>query len=208
MLTMGTLNPSAAGPTSFLAPGAAAQGYSTSGFFPPTLTNVVLEDQQIAADFLFAFPFFARGSHAFTGMSFYQSNAAVTGNIRLGLYVNTNGRPGARFQDVGAVAAPGSTGWRTAAATINLVEGTWYWMALVADAAIHGYGIDITSNAQAPMMHYSSWQEFGALATGAPAGEGRVGVKGTHVYAALPDPFPTITDYVGGNFHIIPWLKG
>lgn len=198
---MVSLNP---GSVNLLAGGAPSQAYSSGGLYPPNTGIHAPASGAISANILCAIPFFARRTHAFSGMSIYQNGAGTTGNIRLGVYANTGGRPAALFQDVGAVACPASTGWRTVSATVNLVSGTWYWLAAVGDAAVVCYRVNTASSAE----NYRVAQEFGATSLLPPTLDLFAGFVGSHAYAALPDPFPTITDFVNNQFCPLPFMQG
>jgi hypothetical protein len=184
--------------SSFVQPGATVQPYATGVHYPPTIGRFNIANAGPTADRLVAAPFFCRESRAFAGMALYQHSAATTGNIRYGIYTNTGARPVALFQDVGAVAFPASTGWRTVSTTINLVAGTLYWLACVSDTT--AIGVSTIEASDPPQGQSLLGQEFGfssALALNNAAFINNVGFGGTHAYAALPNPFPTISNYAG-----------
>lgn len=201
---MVSLNPIGA---SMVQPGVAASPYAAGLLYPPTLHSFTIASGAMSAGLLYALPFFCRETHTFTGISIYQSGAGTTGNFRLGVYSTTAARPTTLFQDGGAVACPGSTGWRTVSTSISLVQGTWYWLAAVADAAITvSYISEATGDIPAGSRFIN---EFGAIPTVAPDVFAQAhGFVGTHAYAALPTPFPTITGYTGGAVIPAVFLMG
>jgi hypothetical protein len=183
---------------SFVQPGAFIQSYATGVLYPPTIGRFNISNAGGTADRLVVAPFFCRESRAFTGMALYQHSAATTGNIRYGIYTSTSARPAALFQDVGAVAFPASTGWRTVSTTINLVGGTLYWIGAVADTS--SIGVSTIEASDPPQGQSLLGQELGfssALALNNTAFLNNTGFGGTHAYAALPNPFPTISNYAG-----------
>jgi hypothetical protein len=182
--------------SSFPQPGAQPFAYASGNRYPPTIGQFNIANNAMTADRLVATPFFCRTAKSFTGASVYQHNAGVTGNIRLGVYAMTGGRPVALEQDIGAVAFPGSTGWRTVSAMVTLAAG-WHWLAAVADAAL---GVATIEASAPPLPQSLLGMEFGfdvAAALTQTAFQNYMGFVGTHVYAALPNPFPTITNYSG-----------
>lgn len=180
-------------------PGIAFPGYGTSRYYPPTLPGITDSPGAMTANILYAVPFFCQQTFTFAGLSVQQTTNTPTGNMRMGIYNDNSGVPGTLNTDLGTVAFPASTGIRTVSASIALTAGTWYWLAAVADAALAVNAFEATT-AQQFWQIIASQRDHGLVSGavtsfGTSAYQGLAPVKGAHVYAALPTPFPTITGY-------------
>jgi hypothetical protein len=133
-----------------------------------------------AKDTLFAIPFIAPRAGTLDRIGV--KCTSVVGNVRLGIYSATSStdlRPSALVVDAGAVACSAAVLTKTIAQA--LTAGTLYWLAIVADTVNTALGTLLT-NLSCPIfgldntLASQSWS-----------------VTGVHVYAALPNPFPTVT---------------
>lgn len=127
-----------------VSPGVGFFGYATGKYYGPSVFPAVAVTRTLDANRVYYSPFWSQEAHSFTGISVQQTNAAPTGNVRLGVYNNSAGAPGSLLIDAGVVAFPGSTGIRTVTATITLAARTAYWLAFVSDAAVNALGAEAT----------------------------------------------------------------
>ncbi len=194
--------------SSYRTPGAPFPGYGTAQRYACIAGPCFTKSSTMAANKLYATRFRVHTPKSFTAMSVYQNSAATTGNIRMGIYNDSNGLPGSRQQDVGAVAFPGSTGWRTVTTTITLNPG-WYWAANVADAALVTIGPDLGSNVTQQSVNLGEVLDSGlsTVIGGSPDWSASVvgigALRAAHAYAALPDPFPALEAY---DYNVPPLL--
>ena len=201
---MADLNPSGA----FSFAPATFPGYNSACYYPPSVQGASTLQRTLTANLVFAMPFFCRQSYTFSGLSVFQDGAGTTGNMRLGIYNDSTGLPGSLKQDVGAVAFPGSTGWRTVTATITLNPG-WYWAANVADAALVTIGPDLGSNVTQQSVTLGEVLDSGlsTVIGGSPDWASSVigigALRATLAYGALPDPFGTLEAY---DYNVPPLL--
>lgn len=180
---------------SYRTPGAPFPGYGSAQRYPCGAGWVNTKSSTMAANKCYATRFRIHTPKSFTGMAVYQNSAGTTGNIRMGVYNDNSGLPGTLKQDVGAVAFPASTGWRTVSATVSLNPG-WYWAANVADAALVTIGPDVGSG-------FFSGEVFDCgLSTvigGSPDWSSNLNgvgaLRASLSYGALPDPFGTLEAY-------------
>jgi len=181
-------------------------GYSASKYYAPSLTSNNAVSAAIDANRVWYVPFYCREAHTFTGISLYQSNAAPTGNARLGVYSNSAGLPSTLVIDAGAVAFPGSTGIRTAATSIALSARTAYWLAMVADAALTMHVM--TSTADSLPSVTRSMVNLGAFSPSYVAINGSGGAcYAAFTYGALPST-PTAPTADSSNNPPLIFLKG
>ena len=201
--------PSLFASSSYGTPGAPFPGYGTVQRYPCIPTPCFTKSNTMAANKLYATRFYVKATTTFSKISVYQNSAATTGNIRLGIYNDSTSLPGTRQQDVGAVAFPGSTGWREVTASIALNGGFWYWAACVADAALVTIGPDLGSNVTQQSITIASVMDSGlsTVIGGSPDWSSNVNgigaVRGAHVYGALPTPFPTLEAY---DYNVPPMI--
>jgi hypothetical protein len=193
---------------SYRTPGAPFPGYGSAQRYPCIAGPCFTKSNTMAANKLYATRFRVHTPKSFTAMSVYQNSAATTGNIRLGIYNDSTGLPGSLKQDVGAVAFPGSTGWRTVTTTIALNPG-WYWAACVADAALITIGPDLGSNVTQQSVTLGEVLDSGlsTVIGGSPDWASSVigigALRATLAYGALPDPFGTLEAY---DYNVPPLL--
>lgn len=189
------------GGQSATAPNGIFPGYGSAQYFLPT---GIAESaaRTLTANRLYGMPFFCKATKSFTAISVYQSGAGTTGNIRLGIYADSSGLPGSLVQDCGAVAFPGSTGFRTVTTTISLNGGTWYWLAGVADAAliVAGWGNIVTGAPVGDMVadHGLSTAAASTLDFSTNL-DGYLPIYAAFTYGVLSgaNPFPTYAGYTG-----------
>lgn len=187
--------------TSFAVPGANAPNYGAVQrypcFMPPTATS----GKTMTANKLYGMRFYVRETYSFSAIEAYQNNSGTTGNMRLGIYADSNGLPGSLVQDAGAVSWPASTGWRSVTTTIALTGGTWYWAACVADAALQTIGPNVTgSNVEESMVIRGAYDTgLSTVINSSPNwsgnGFGCAPLRATLSYGALPTPFSTLEAY-------------
>ena len=121
-------------------------------------------------------------------------NCTVTasGNVRMGIYSNSGGQPGALVLDAGAMAL--ATGDNVITINQALPPG-FYWLGCVFDQASTLSSCASTTQANTITM-------VGVAAITDNASQ----IYGAHTYGALPDPFPTVV-YVSGTGSIIMALR-
>ncbi len=203
---MADLNPSGA----FSFAPATFPGYNSACYYPPSVQGASTLQRTLTANLVFAMPFFCRQSYTFSGLSVFQDGAGTTGNMRLGIYNDSSGLPGTLKTDAGTVAFPGSTGIRTVATSLSLVQGNWYWLAGVADAALVVMGWAAVASGEPQIIN--SVADHGLAAAAVTTLDfvsgyaGMTPLKGSLTYGALPTPFPTLTGY--GTSAPMIFLKG
>lgn len=188
------------GGNSYRTPGAPHPGYGSAQRYPCIAGPSFTKSNTMAANKCYAIRFRIHSSKSFTGMAAYQNSAATTGNMRMGIYNDSTGLPGTLQQDVGAVAFPASTGWRTVSTTINLTPA-WYWAACVADAALVTIGPDVgsaTTQSSPPLAEVLD-NGISTVIGGSPDWTSNLNgigaLRAALTYGALPTPFGTLEAY-------------
>jgi hypothetical protein len=110
---------------------------------------IALSNAALVADTLYVVPIYIARGGTVTRIGINLAGSSA-GNARLGIYSNTNARPGTRILDAGTVDT-GSTGDKEVTISQALLSNTWYWLAYVASstpnvrtvqqAGICGYGV-------------------------------------------------------------------
>jgi hypothetical protein len=181
---------------SYAIPGAKFPGFGSSQYYPPTIPfYTVSTTKQSTSGRLYAMPFYCPNTKSFTGISIEQTSA-TTGNVRMGVYNDSNGYPSSLKVDAGAVAFPGSTGIRTGTATIALTGGLWYWLAAVFDTNTMQY---VGPSDGDSSFNFAMSSDHGIHTTAATFNTGNITsvFYASQAYGALPDPFPSFTAYNG-----------
>ena len=188
---------------SYAIPGAKFPGFGSAQYYPPTIPFLTTSTtKQSTLGRLYALPFYCPNTKSFTGISIEQTST-TTGNVRMGVYNDSNGYPGTLKTDAGAVAFPGSTGIRTGTATIALTGGQWYWLAAVFDTSTMQY-VGPSDNDTA--YYFDQLADHGIYTAAATFSPSNSCFYATQAYGALPDPFPAFTAY-NGNVPLL-CLKG
>lgn len=193
---------------SYRTPGAPHPGYGSAQRYPCIAGPSFTKANTMAANKCYATRFRIHSPKSFTGIAAYQNSAATTGNMRMGIYNDSTGLPGTLQQDVGAVAFPASTGWRTVSTTVALNPG-WYWAACVADAALITIGPDLGSNVTQQAITIGEVLDSGlsTVIGGSPDWSSSVvgigALRATLSYGALPTPFGTLEAY---DYNVPPLL--
>jgi hypothetical protein len=157
-------------------------GVVSNNYYAPTLWTTVSANNNIAcvANTIFGFPAYVFNEETTwtrIGIEVVIASAAST-EYRLGLYNDSNGKPGSLVTDFGTVAAD-STGFKELTISETIAPG-FYWLALATEDGSGNFraypnmtGNGCTglegSNATADFVHYYS---------------------ASHTFGALPDPFP------------------
>jgi hypothetical protein len=187
---------------SYVVPGAKFPGFGSRYYWPTLPFLTATTTKQCTSGRLYAMPFYCPNTYSFTGVSIHQTSTTA-GNVRMGVYNDSNGYPSSLKTDAGAVAFPGSTGIRTGTATIALTGGLWYWLAAVFDTNSMQYsGIADADGAAFSGTYF----DHGVNTTAAAAIPSNTTWYATQAYGALPDPFPAFTAY-DGNAPLL-MLKG
>ena len=181
--------------SSYLTPGGRFPGFGSGRFWVPTVPNFTSDGSGTAtANRLYCVPFVVPPSAGltYTGAKVEQTGSGTTGNMRIGIYNDSGGYPGTLNADLGVAAFPGSTGIRTVATGGTLAPGN-YWLAAVCDAALVYRRIISSASIDATWIQ----QNYGIYSgISSPAFSVTAGFPyATHVYAALPTPFPAIVTY-------------
>ena len=122
---------------------------------------------------LFATPFHVPQTQTYTVIGI-EVTTLTAGNLRLGIYRDSSGAPGALVLDAGVVTT-GTTGAKTIVISQQLTAGH-YWLASVSDAGptLRGY----TTAASLHWLGFTSGTDTNI----------HTGVSVAFTYAALPDP--------------------
>lgn len=145
------------------------------------------------------------------GINYY---AGVTSHVRLGIYADSAGSPGALLLDAGEITNP-VTGWNTISGlSLAVTNGTYYWLAFNQDYAS---GADIYVDTTITNRDYIS-SAYGALPNpfGTPGGTGqsdicmRAGVTaGGATQTLYPDAISSLEGFGGDKVNfILPSIGG
>lgn len=153
----------------------------------PTLVELTASTAGVTADTLYAVPFVVGNSDTADRIGIdVQSSAA--GSVRLGIYNSSGGAPSSLLLDAGTVSVS-TTGQKNITISQALSPGM-YFLALVSDVAPTIAGIDETEM----LWSYGLQSQVGSTQLNR--------ISASHTYAALPDPFPSITLDTGNNARI------
>ena len=139
----------------------------------------------VGADLIFATPF-RLDQRTTIDQIVFRTNTAVVGNIKVGIYADSNGRPGAR---VAIGDAPGDTNTAATSTVITVtpsvtLEPGWYWGASLFNASAN-IQISTAANGSLTSALLGSTNSSNALS----------GVTGVATYAGgLPSTFGTASD--------------
>lgn len=133
-------------------------------------------------------PLFPSVSGTITDIAFEVTSASTSGFMRVGLYADSGGSPGALIADWGTVST-GTTGVKTITGLSQaLVAGNLYWLCMVPQTSTcnirvtTGFNPYVGSTAATPTLNAGS--NFGAYAYGAMAGAlGALGAIVNNVYS-------------------------
>lgn len=141
----------------------------------------------VSAGLLYACPIFVAQPSVILSAIGIEVTAFAAGNVRLGLYYDSAGAPGALLQDSGAVGTGTPNAFKSVATSQVLTSG-WWWLAAVFDA---------TPTVRA-LTTANSLQLLGA-ASGTDTAI-HTGVSVAQAYGALPNPFTGGSALHVGNF--------
>lgn len=139
----------------------------------------------VTASVLYASPICVPIPTALSGIGIEVTTFA-TGNVRVGIYRDSAGAPGALVVDSGAISTGTSNGFKSAVISNTLAPG-WYWLAGVFSATPGVRAIVNTSAAH--LLGFSSGTDTTIHA----------GISVAFTYAALPDPFTGGSALLAGN---------
>jgi hypothetical protein len=145
----------------------------------------------LTAGRMYAIPFFCPKESTTDYLAINCTTLVALGAVRLGIYNDTNGEPGALLIDAG-VADTTATGVKTVACAQALAGGSLYWLAALSKSATHAFrapalaGVinTIGNDAALPTTHITHF--YAAQA-----------------YGALPSTFPTVTQGTGIVFPLV-----
>lgn len=138
----------------------------------------------VTASILYSIPIFVAQSSVTLSAIGVEVTTFATGNVRLGIYYDSAGTPGALLQDSGAVSTGTSNSFKSVATSQVLTSG-WWWLAAVFDAT-PGVRAITTANS----LHF----------LGATSGTDtaiHTGFSVSFTYGTLPNPFTG-----GGALHV------
>jgi hypothetical protein len=139
----------------------------------------------VAAGQLYASPIFIPKKQLFTVISIEVTTLSV-GSVRLGIYRDSGGQPGALVADSG-VLSTSTTGAKSATIAATLAPG-WYWLASVFSVTPT---VRAFTTGQAMVM-------LGVLAN--TEAINYMGVRVAFAFAALPDPFTGGSTLINASF--------
>ena len=150
--------------------------------FDATLSNSISSGQAITfvvtADILYGTPIFLR-SVCYVQALIVSVTAASAGNLRVGLYYDSNGYPGAKVFTEAEITSAGTTGLKRQNVGLTLPMG-WYWAATQYSSTPTMQGdVGLTANFPATWLG----------ATNVDAELTSVGITVADTYGVLPDPF-------------------
>ena len=155
-------------------------------FYSTTLASGSLATLVVTKDILYATPIHISQQVTLSSIGI-EVTAFAAGNVRLGIYYDSAGAPGALLQDSGAVSTGTANGFKSVATGQVLTAGLW-WLACDFDAAPTVRALTTASS-----LHV----------LGASAGTDtavHTGVSVAFVYAGFPNPFQAGSALHVGNF--------
>jgi hypothetical protein len=156
----------------------------------PALLDVTVSTSAAAADLLYAVPFIVPKTTTYDRIGVVVATAAVGKTVRLGIYSDSDGLPGALALDGGTVSV-GSTGLASVTISKELTAGR-YHLAILGDGAP---GLDAIAPAEL-LSHYG----FDSLLS---SGVAAVMLARSFTYGALPDPYGTHTALATLNAFVV-----
>lgn len=116
-------------------------GYASGAWLRPIPVSLVATT--VAANVLYAVPFFVAAPVTIQALGVRVATGVSSTNVKLGIYSNVNGRPGAKLAEI---ASPASTATSSSNATAALASNItlqpgWYWLASIYDGAPQVHGI-------------------------------------------------------------------
>jgi hypothetical protein len=155
-----------------------AYGATLNQWYTSPFTGTALSTAVLVVNTLYAMPFVVTKKRTIDQVAI-NVTAFVAGNVRVGLYSDAGGYPGALVAEFGSIAVA-SNGVKTLSASplpVTLDPGV-YWLAIVTDSASTIRGFAVAS--LIPVLGYAS-----TLPTAA-----SLGWSVAYTYAALPSTFP------------------
>lgn len=162
--------------------------YTTGMYYGPSIGfNGSTVTYTTTANRIYCVPFVPQITHTFAKICIFNTGTGNTGDhMRLGIYANSSGLPGALIVDAGVATFGGSAANNTVTISggQSLTVGTIYWLVGAVDAAIELQAI------QADMITepYLCSQGLPSLRVGYPKNQ----IYRSFTYAALPDPIGTL----------------
>lgn len=135
----------------------------------------------LTADRIYAHPFLVPKAITLDKIAVNCTTLVAGGGLRLGIYSDSNGEPGALVLDAGTIDSSG-TGVKTKDINQTLTPGL-YWLAAASKSATHAFRVPAIA---------ATINVFGVAST-LPTGVG-THFYAAHAYGALPDPFPSPTE--------------
>jgi hypothetical protein len=135
----------------------------------------------LTANRIYAHPFIVAKTITIDRIAVNCTTLISGGGLRLGIYSDNNGEPGALLLDAGAVSTA-ATGVKTISISQQLTAGL-YWLAAASSHATHAFRVPAIA---------ATVNIFGVAST-LPTGVG-THFYGSHTYGALPSTFPSPTE--------------
>ena len=148
---------------------------------------------QEAARALSAMRFQCPGNGTLTKLELLFDDTTPHGNVRLGVYADASGAPGALLLDAGQKAV--ANGWVSISnLSLNVTPNTWYWLAYNLSA---GNGVRYQTGCPAGSHYWKNSQTYGALPQPFPSASGQnnnqIVMRAIYTPTATPTPTPTPT---------------
>lgn len=151
------------------------------------LSSGALTTLAVSANTLYACPIFVAQASVTLSAIGIEVTSFAAGNVRLGIYYDSAGAPGALLQDSGAVGTGTPNAFKSVATSQALTSG-WWWLAAVFDATPTVRAI--TTAQSLHLLGASSGTDTAIHS----------GVSVAFVYAVLPTPFTGGSALHTGNF--------
>lgn len=162
-------------------------------WYPPA--NMIIAPSSsltLTANQLWALPFYVDTTQTYTRIGVRVNGADAGKAIRLGIYSDSSGVPGALVLDAGTVSTT-STGLQEITISQSLTPG-WYWLAFVANTSTATILSGTGSTGSIPMMGVTDPTSY----------VNNYAAYKTFSYAALPNPFGSLTGYIATG--TVPWI--
>lgn len=141
----------------------------------------------VTASILYACPLFVPQTSVTLSAIGIEVSTFATGNVRLGLYYDSAGVPGALLQDSGAVSTGTANGFKSVATSQVLTAG-WWWLAAVFDATPTVRALTTANSLH--LLGFANGTDTNI----------HTGVSVAFTYGTLPNPFQAGSALHTGNF--------
>lgn len=154
--------------------------YYSAPYFGPSLDSGLVDNY---SEQVIAIPFICAEAKTWTEIGVNCTNSGSGDGARLGIYADSNGKPGALIVDAGEVTFD-TTGQKTITISQALSANTYYWLAIEVFLSDDTATISGGDDANLTLLHFIFGRQFSAV-----SGNILMAYVSKPAYGALPDPF-------------------